>query len=95
MVPPGSCVGDYDNDGYDDLFLTYYGKNVLYHNNGDGTFADVTEKAGLAEGRTRYGTAAPSSTMIATVIWTCLCRVTSIWTCGQDAGGRFEPLLQI
>ena len=51
----GVCVGDYDNDGYDDLFLTYYGKNVLYHNNGDGTFADVTDKAGLAEGRTRYG----------------------------------------
>jgi hypothetical protein len=52
----GVCVGDYDNDGYDDLFLTYYGKNVLYHNNGDGTFTDVTDKAGLAEGRTRYGT---------------------------------------
>jgi hypothetical protein len=52
----GICVGDYDNDGRDDLFLTYYGKNVLYHNNGDGTFTDVTEKAGLLESRPRYGT---------------------------------------
>jgi enediyne biosynthesis protein E4 len=52
----GVCVGDYDNDGHDDLFLTYFGKNVLYHNNGDGTFTDVTEKAGLGQSRTRYGT---------------------------------------
>ncbi len=43
----GCCIGDYDNDGFDDLFVTYYGQNVLYHNNGDGTFTDVTEKAGL------------------------------------------------
>src|SRR5581483_11851794 len=42
------CVGDYDNDGFDDLFVTYWGRNVLYHNNGDGTFTDVSEKAGLA-----------------------------------------------
>ena len=41
----GVCVGDYDNDGYEDLFVTYYGKNVLYHNNGNGTFTDVSEKA--------------------------------------------------
>ena len=44
----GVCVGDYDNDGYEDLFVTYYGKNVLYRNNGDGTFTDVSEKAGVA-----------------------------------------------
>lgn len=44
----GVCVGDYDNDGFDDLFVTYYNqRNVLYHNNGDGTFTDVTEAAGL------------------------------------------------
>lgn len=51
----GVCVGDYDNDGHDDLFLTYYGRNVLYHNNGDGTFTDVTGKAGLRESGTRFG----------------------------------------
>ena len=43
------CVGDYDNDGNDDLFITYYGQNVLYHNNGNGTFTDVTERAGLIQ----------------------------------------------
>jgi enediyne biosynthesis protein E4 len=47
-------VGDYDNDGFDDLFITYYGKSVLYHNNGDGTFTDVTEKAGLLQDTVRY-----------------------------------------
>ena len=40
----GVAVGDYDNDGYPDLYVTSYGKNILYHNNGDGTFTDVTEK---------------------------------------------------
>jgi enediyne biosynthesis protein E4 len=46
----GVAVGDYDNDGYPDLYVTSYGKNILYHNNGDGTFTDVTEKAGVAGG---------------------------------------------
>ena len=44
----GVAVGDYDNDGYDDLFVTAYGQNHLFHNNGNGTFSDVTRKAGLA-----------------------------------------------
>jgi hypothetical protein len=44
----GVCVGDYDNDGNEDLFVTYYGKNVLYHNNGNGTFTDVSGKAHVA-----------------------------------------------
>ena len=48
-------VGDYDNDGFDDLFITYYGHNVLYHNNGDGTFSDVTRRAGLLQTAVRYG----------------------------------------
>jgi enediyne biosynthesis protein E4 len=48
-------VADYDNDGFDDLFITYYGQNVLYRNNGDGTFTDVTEKAGLRYEGVRYG----------------------------------------
>jgi enediyne biosynthesis protein E4 len=52
----GVCVGDYDNDGWEDLYVTYYGKNVLYHNNGDGTFTDVSEKAGVAGSGKLWGT---------------------------------------
>jgi hypothetical protein len=44
----GVAVGDYDNDGYPDIYVTNFGKNILYHNNGDGTFTDVTAKAGVA-----------------------------------------------
>jgi len=51
----GVCVGDYENDGYDDLFVSGYGKNALYHNNGTGTFTEVAEKAGVANNRTRWG----------------------------------------
>jgi hypothetical protein len=51
----GVCVGDYDNDGRDDLFVTYYGKNVLYHNNGDGTFTDVSNSAGVAGNGKSWG----------------------------------------
>jgi hypothetical protein len=47
MYGMGVAVGDYDNDGYDDLFVTAYGQNHLFHNNGNGTFTDVTQKAGL------------------------------------------------
>ena len=43
----GVAVGDYDNDGFPDLFVTAYGRPILYHNNGNGTFTDVSEKAGL------------------------------------------------
>jgi hypothetical protein len=51
----GVCVGDYDNDGWEDLYVTYYGKNVLYHNNGDGTFTDMSEKAGVAGSGKAWG----------------------------------------
>ena len=43
------CVGDFDNDGHDDLFVTYYGQNVLYRNLGNGKFIDVTQQAGLIQ----------------------------------------------
>src|SRR5712691_11787500 len=52
----GVCIGDYDNDGWEDLYVTYYGKNVLYHNNGDGTFTDVSEKAKVAGNGKAWGT---------------------------------------
>jgi hypothetical protein len=52
----GVCIGDYDNDGYEDLFVTYYGHSVLYHNEGNGTFKDVTEAAGLKSNSVRWDT---------------------------------------
>src|SRR5579864_8564641 len=52
----GVCVGDYDNDGWEDLYVTYYGKNVLYHNNGNGTFTDLSDSAGVAGSGKAWGT---------------------------------------
>src|SRR6266404_1787815 len=52
----GVCVGDYDNDGFDDVFVTYFGQpNVLYHNNGDGTFSDVTKGTGIVIADQNWG----------------------------------------
>jgi enediyne biosynthesis protein E4 len=51
----GCCVGDYDNDGFDDLFVSYWGRNVLYRNNGNGTFTDVTDRAGVAGPEHQWG----------------------------------------
>jgi hypothetical protein len=52
----GVTVADYDNDGFDDLFITCWPQNLLFHNNGDGTFSDVTEKAGLLRPGQHYAT---------------------------------------
>ena len=52
----GVCAGDYDNDGFDDLYVTYYGKNRLYHNQGNGTFKEVAEDAGVAGTGKDWGT---------------------------------------
>src|SRR5687767_10301216 len=50
-----ACAGDYDNDGREDLFVTFFGTNRLFHNRGDGTFDDVTRRAGLETVRSRWG----------------------------------------
>lgn len=52
----GVCVGDYDNDGFTDLFVTYWGQNALWRNNGKGAFTDVTEAVGLKQSITRWNT---------------------------------------
>src|SRR5260221_5561190 len=52
----GVCVGDYDNDGFEDIYVSYYGKNVLYHNNGNGTFTEVSDKAGVGGSGKAWGT---------------------------------------
>ena len=52
----GACVGDYDNDGFDDLYVTGYGKNRLFHNQGNGTFKEVAEQAGVAGTGKEWGT---------------------------------------
>src|SRR6184192_2652009 len=54
----GVCVGDYNNDGFIDLFVTYYGKNVLYRNDGDGTFTDVTRESGLLQAENHWNSGA-------------------------------------
>jgi enediyne biosynthesis protein E4 len=51
----GVCIGDYNNDGFEDIFCTYFGQNRLYRNNGDGTFTDVTKTAGLSNDQPRWG----------------------------------------
>ena len=52
----GACVGDYDNDGFDDIYVTQYGKNRLYHNERDGTFKEVAEQSGAAGTGKEWGT---------------------------------------
>lgn len=59
----GTAVGDFDNDGFEDLYVTAYGGNKLYHNNGNGTFTDVTERSGTG------GPATPGQTWSTSAAW--------------------------
>ena len=74
----GVAVGDYDNDGWPDLYVTNLGKNRLYHNNHDGTFTDVAEKAGVALGG--WSTGPTLATTTAMGGWICLCPATPTTT---------------
>ena len=66
----GVAVGDYDNDGNEDIFVSGFGRSILYHNNGDGTFIDVTQKAGVGD-EGMWAVSAAFSTTIMTANWTC------------------------
>ena len=72
----GCAIGDYDNDGYPDIFITAYGRPILYRNNGNGTFTDVTEKSGLHKAPT--GRPARSGSTTTTMAgWICSCAASS------------------
>ena len=79
----GVAVADYDNDGYPDIFVTSYGSNVLYHNNGDGTFTDVTAKAGVAGGVLR-----PPAFLTMTTMAAWISSLPAIWS-GIPGRARF------
>ena len=95
----GVAVGDYNNDGRLDLFVTYWGENALYRNNGDGTFTDVAREAGLIPkeaGRTQPGTQARLfSTTTATATWICSSRRTRITICAALPSPAKIRILQL
>jgi hypothetical protein len=87
---------DYDNDGFDDLFATYWGQNVLYHNNSDGTFTEVTAKAGLVQQgqRPRLNTACCFLDYDKDGTSTSLWPITSTWTF-RNPGHGLRPILPV
>ena len=78
-----ACVGDIDNDGHPDLLVTYYGHNSLYRNNGDGTFSDITARAGLPVTGTRWGSGCAFIDYDRDVA--------AGYFCGQRCGPGFRP----
>jgi hypothetical protein len=90
----GVAIGDYDNDGWPDIAVANYGKNRLYHNNHDGTFTDVAEKAGILW--ELVGGRRPGATMTATAAWISSSPAifTSIATICRSAAARWWAMRQ-
>ena len=92
----GVTVGDYNNDGFEDIFITYYGQNVLYRNNGNGTFTDVTQQAGLIyEGNNRWGSGCTFLDYDRDGHSGSLCRQLCRPTSGSIAKAWRKPVLQL
>ena len=84
----GVCIGDYNNDGFDDIFCHHFGQNILYRNNGDGTFTDVTMAAGLWNESHAVAQAAAFSTTTAMDTLICSSRIMCGFTFESAARSR-------
>ena len=91
----GCAVGDYNNDGYLDIYATSFGPNKLYRNNGNGTFTEVAEAAGVSDPHRPFPKWSMGSfaTMMAMAISTCMSRTSPRWTRNTFLPGQVRPAL--